>query len=84
MCPGRVAFLRALEGLVRGVSGRCGEGGPPSVGGRVIPREASGRGGGGVLRDQEDSNSGTQTPEGSGGGGRLGSRRVQGEDGVGA
>lgn len=76
--------MRELEGLVRGVSGRCGKRGPLRVVGRVVPREASGSGGGGVLRDQEDSNSGTQTPEGSGGGERLSSRRVQGKDEVGA
>lgn len=59
--------MRGLEGLVRGVSGRCGKRGPPRVVGRVAPRESLSEGRWGYP---EDSNSGTQTPEGSGGGGR--------------
>lgn len=32
--------MRGLEGVVRGVSGRCGKRGPPRVVGSVAPRES--------------------------------------------
>lgn len=71
MCRGMVAFLRVPEGLVRGVSGRCGKRRPPGWHGGSFRGRPLERDGGRALRNEEDSNSGPRPPGGSGGG-RLG------------